>query len=74
METRRDGYQQLCFADKGFWKSYKTNSQKLEYQDEFINIHNENYWILHSRTIKYIDQNKEEEIQKFIFEDLLLLN
>tara|TARA_B100000886_G_scaffold331788_1_gene283711 strand:- start:174 stop:827 length:654 start_codon:yes stop_codon:yes gene_type:complete len=52
----------------------KPNSQKLEYQDEFINIHNEDYWILHSRTIKYLDQNKEEEIQKFIFEDLLLLN
>ena len=52
----------------------QANSQKMEYQDEFINIGNKDYWILTSRTIKYLNQNKEEEIQKFIFEDLLLLN
>jgi len=48
-------------------------SQKLEYEDEFINIGEEDYWILKSRTIKYLKQNKEEEIQKFVFEDLSLL-
>jgi hypothetical protein len=48
-------------------------SQKLEYEDEFINIDEEDYWILKSRTIKYLNQNKEEETQKFVFDDLSLL-
>ena len=48
-------------------------SQKLEYKDEFINIDEEDYWVLNSRTIKYLNQNQEEEIQKFVFEDLSLL-
>jgi len=51
----------------------KAKSQKLEYRDEFINIDEEDYWILNSRTIKYLNQNQEEEIQKFVFEDLSLL-
>jgi len=51
----------------------KTKSQKLEYEDEFTNIGEEDYWILNSRTIKYINKNQEEETQKFIFEDLSLL-
>ena len=52
----------------------KAKSQKLEYEDEFINIDEEYHWILNSRTIKYLNQNQEEEIQKFVFEDLRLLN
>ena len=52
----------------------KANSQKLEYEDEFINIDKEDYWILHSRTIKYLNQNQKEETQRFVFEDLCLLN
>ena len=52
----------------------KANTQKLEYEDEFINIDESDYWILNSRTIKYLNQNQEEEIQKFVFEDLCLLN
>ena len=51
----------------------KAKSQKLEYEDEFINIGDEDYWILNSRTIKYLNQNQEEEIQKFVFENLSLL-
>ena len=51
----------------------KAKSQKLEYVDEFINIGEENHWILNSRTIKYLNQNQEEETQKFVFEDLSLL-
>ena len=51
----------------------KPKSQKLEYEDEFINLGGEDYWILNSRKIKYLNQNKEEETQKFIFEDLRLL-
>ena len=52
----------------------KANSQKLEYEDEFINVDRGNFWILNSRKIKYLNQNEEEEIQKFIFEDLTLLD
>ena len=52
----------------------ETNSQKLEYEDEFLNVGKDDYWILNSRTIKYINQDKEAETQKFIFESLCLLN
>jgi len=52
----------------------ETNSQKLKYEDEFLNIGKDDFWILNSRTIKYLNQNQEEEIQKFVFEDLSLLN
>ena len=48
-------------------------SQKLEYEDEYTNIGAADCWILNSRTIKYLDQNQEEETQKFVFEDLSLL-
>ena len=51
----------------------KSKSQKLEYEDEFINIGEYDCWILNSRTIKYLNQNEEEETQRFIFEDLSLL-
>ena len=51
----------------------KSNSQKLKYVDEFINIGNEDIWILKSRTINYLNQNDEKETQKFVFEDLCLL-
>ena len=51
----------------------KANAQKLEYKDEFINIGKMDYWILNSRLIKYFNQNQEEVIQKFVFEDLSLL-
>ena len=49
------------------------NSQKLEYEDKFINIGIKNTWILHSRTIQYLNKNQEKEIQQFTFEDLSLL-
>jgi len=52
----------------------EANSQKLEYKDEFLNMGKDDYWILNSRTIKYLNQNQEEETQKFVFEDLCLLN
>ena len=55
-------------------ETLKANSQKLEYQDEFTNIGKSDYWILNSRTIKYLNQKQEKEIQKFVFEDLYLLN
>ena len=55
-------------------KTLKANSVKLEYEDQFISVGFENIWILSSRFIKYLNKNQEEEIQKFIFEDLSLLN
>ena len=54
-------------------KTLESNSQKIEYKDEFINIGKKDNWILNSRSIKYLNQNQEEEIQKFVFEDLSLL-
>ena len=51
----------------------KTKSQKLEYEDEFTNIGEADHWILNSRTIKYLNQNQEEETQKFVFEEISLL-
>ena len=52
----------------------KPISLKLEYEDEFIYVGSKKMWILHSRFIKFINKNKEEEIQKFVFEDLSLLD
>jgi len=54
--------------------TFETNSQKLEYEDEFLNMGKDDYWILNSRTIKYLNLNQEEETQKFVFKDLCLLN
>ncbi len=50
-------------------------SQKLEYEDEFANIGAADCWILNSlnsRTIKYLNQNQEEETQKFVSFSLLI--
>jgi len=52
----------------------ETNSRKLEYEDDFLNMGQNDYWILNSRTIKYLNHNHKEETQKFVFEDLCLLN
>ena len=51
----------------------EVRSKKLEYEDEFINIGKDDYWVLNSRTIKCLNQNQKGEIQKFVFEDLSLL-
>ena len=51
----------------------KAKSLKLEYEDRFINIGSQDIWVLNSRSIKYLNKNEEEEIQKFTFEDLSLL-
>tara|TARA_S200000501_G_scaffold311585_1_gene302232 strand:+ start:982 stop:1632 length:651 start_codon:yes stop_codon:yes gene_type:complete len=55
-------------------KTFKAKTSKLEYEDKFINIDSKNIWLLNSRFIKYLNKNQEEEIQKFIFEDLILLS
>ena len=54
--------------------TYKPNTVKLEYEDRFINLGSADNWILNSRFIKYLNKNQEEEIQKFIFQDLSLLS
>ena len=54
--------------------TFKANSPILEYEDEFINIGKGDYWILSSRTIKYLNKIQEKETQKFVFHDLSLLN
>ena len=51
----------------------KKSSPKYSYEDNFINIGPKNVWLLNSRTIKYLNKNQKEEIQKFIFEELSLL-
>ena len=52
----------------------KAKSLKLEYEDRFINIGSQDIWILNSRSIKYLNKNQKEEIQKFTFEDISLLD
>ena len=54
-------------------KRPKSEKTVPEYEDSFINIGSQDIWILNSRFIKYLNKNQEEEIQKFIFEDLSLL-
>ena len=51
----------------------EANSLKLEYEDRFINIGSGDFWMLNSRSLKYLNKNQEEEVQKFTFEDLSLL-
>ena len=51
----------------------KPKTLKLEYEDRFVNIGSKDIWLLNSRFIKYLNKNQEEEIQKFIFDDLKLL-
>ena len=53
--------------------THEANSLKLEYEDIFTNIGSNDIWILNSRFIKYLNKNQEEEVQKFIFEDLSLM-
>ena len=52
----------------------KANGSKIGYEDKFINIGSKGIWILHSRTVKYLNKNQEKEVQKFIFDDLSLLS
>ena len=53
-------------------KNLKPKSQKLEYEDNFINLENNNIWVLESRNIKFIDNNKEQSIN-YSFKELSAL-
>ena len=52
----------------------RAETLKLEYEDRFIKIGPHDIWILNSRFIKYFNKKQEDELQKFIFEDLSLLS
>ena len=49
-------------------------SPKLDYEDNFIKVGQNNIWLLHSRFIKYQNQNNDLETLKYVFDDLTLLN
>ena len=52
----------------------EANSLKLNYEDKFIKVGQNNIWLLNSRIIKCQNQESELETQKFVFEDLTLFN
>ena len=45
-------------------------TQKYRYLDSFIKILNTNLWVLESRTINYVNINKEESTNKYIFKNI----
>ena len=53
-------------------QTLEPKSQKLYYEDKFIDIGN-NIWALNSRTIKYLSHKNEEKIDQYIFEEMFLL-
>ena len=73
LETRLGAISKKYSSQQIDPNTLKAKSQKLEYEDEFVNIGKKDYWILSSRTIKYLNQNQEKETQKFVFENLSLL-
>ena len=48
--------------------SLKPKNLRYEYLDNFVKIQNTNLWVLESRTINYVQDNKEI-IHKYIFKD-----
>jgi len=48
-------------------------SKKLEYEDNFINLENDNIWVLESRNIKFIDDNDKEQNINYSFKELSTL-
>ena len=51
-------------------KSLIPKTQKYRYLDSFIKIQNTNLWVLESRTINYVNINKEESTNKYIFKNI----
>ena len=45
-------------------------SKKLEYVDNFIDLENDNVWVLESRNIKFIDDNDKEQNINYSFKEL----
>jgi len=48
-------------------------SNKLKYEDNFINLGINNIWVLESRIIKFIDENDKEQTIKYFFKELSAL-
>jgi len=48
-------------------------SKKLEYVDNFIDLENDNVWVLESRNIKFIDDNDKEQNINYSFKELSAL-
>ena len=48
-------------------------SKKLEYEDNFINLENNDIWVLDSRNIKFIDSNNKEQNINYSFKELSAL-
>ena len=57
-----------------FLNEVPVNQFGEEHQDNFIKVEPQNCWILKSRFIKYLNVSKEEEIQKFYFDEIFLLS
>ena len=50
--------------------SFKPITQKYKYLDNFIKVHNTDLWILQSRLISYVNEDKELFTNQYIFEDI----
>ncbi len=54
-------------------KTLKPISQRLYYDDHFLNIGSD-FWALSSRTINYLEHSNEEKQSRFVFEEMSLLD
>ena len=54
-------------------KKLTPKSKKLEYEDNFIGLKNDNIWVLESRNIKFIDDNDKEQNINYSFKELSAL-
>ena len=50
--------------------NFTPKSEKLEYEDNFVNLGINNIWVLESRIIKFIDVNKKSNTLSYCFKDL----
>ena len=51
-------------------KTLTPKSRILEYEDNFVNLGINNFWVLESRTIKFFDDNSKENKVDYIFKEL----
>ena len=54
-------------------ESLTPKTRILEYEDNFVNLGINNIWALESRIIKFLDDNDNENIIKYIFKELSLI-
>ena len=54
-------------------ETFTPKSKIVEYQDDFINLGNNNIWALESRNIKIIDNNDNQQKIKYLFRELSAL-